>query len=133
MKILLVEDDPMVVLFAEEALEEAGHIVLGPATSYNEAIKLAEIDIPDLGLLDINIVGQETGIDVSRDLHARHVPCVFVSGNYLDDNAKKYAVGSLAKPYTLDALIEVVEFVRCQIAGNELPALPRGLVLFPIL
>lgn len=130
MKILVVEDDYLVACFVEDALTAAGHEVLGPADSFKAAIEISDSETPDIALVDINLSGNKTGIELSRELHTRHVPSVLMSGNSLDDDAKQFAVGSLAKPYRLDSMIDTVEFVRCQLAGVTLPALPRGFVIF---
>ncbi|MBR0655511.1 response regulator [Plastoroseomonas arctica] len=130
MKVLVVEDDDGIAELVDIALRNAGHKVLGPAVSYDEAMAIAEREKPDMGLLNINLVGLGTGIDLARELHARSIPSVFISGNTHDEGAREFAVGSLAKPYRLASLIGAVELVRCLIAGVDPPTLPTGFVLF---
>lgn len=71
MLILIVEDDPLIALDLETILLDAGHLVQGPVSSAQRAIRLMErLVAPDLALVDINLIGKGTGIDVARESRA---------------------------------------------------------------
>ncbi|MES2711776.1 MAG: response regulator [Pseudomonadota bacterium] len=130
MKILIVEDNCLLAFFVEDLLREAGHDIIGPAASYEEAIRLINIDSPDMGLLDINLAGTKTGIDLSHELYDRNIPSIFMSSSLIGLGDEKFSVGSLPKPYRLQSVVETVEYLRCHIKGTLTPPLPLGFVLF---
>lgn len=47
MRILAVEDEVLVAMVLREALEAAGHDVMGPAATMAEALALCEAERPD--------------------------------------------------------------------------------------
>ena len=65
--ILLVEDEPLVMLVAQDALEAGGFVVL-PAQLSSEALKILESRSADLaGLVtDIRLPGDSNGWDIAR-------------------------------------------------------------------
>jgi CheY-like chemotaxis protein len=134
MRILLVDDDPILALLAELALEEDGHQIIGPAYDADHALALAETNALDLAFVDINLSGHDEGVDLAQLLHERfNVFSLFVSGQI--DVAKantSYAVGLLAKPYTPHDLSRSALIVHALVKG-ELPltlSVPSPLTLF---
>jgi DNA-binding response OmpR family regulator len=61
MVILVVEDEAIIGFCLTQVLEEAGHVVLGPALSSNEALKLADANPPDVALVDIDLESTGSG------------------------------------------------------------------------
>jgi CheY-like chemotaxis protein len=61
LRILVVEDEALVSMLVEEELLDAGALVIGPACSLDEALRLIETAVADGGLsaavLDINLAG----------------------------------------------------------------------------
>lgn len=84
-KILVVDDEPVVRGFLRELLAEEGYEVI-LASNGEEAIDLAEIEDPEVILLDINMPGID-GIEVCKKLKAqeetRYIPIIIVTA--LDD------------------------------------------------
>ena len=78
-RILLVEDEFLVAMVAEEALIEFGCTVIGPVDRIEVAIELAESEPLDAALLDVNIAGNPV-YPVAEVLARRGVPFAFVSG-----------------------------------------------------
>ncbi len=132
MIILVVEDEPMIACAVAMELADAGHEVLGPAYTVEEAEALAESRTPDLAMIDINLAGHDEGIDLARRLRAtRGVPCYFVSGQVAQARANcDAALGVLPKPFEFAALIESIGVAEDLITGRRPRALPRGLELF---
>jgi CheY-like chemotaxis protein len=134
MRILLVDDDPILALLAEIALEGDGHQIIGPAYDADEALRLAEANAIDLAFVDINLSGHDEGVDLAQLLYERfNLFSLFVSGQV--DVAKantRYAVGLLAKPYTPHDLSRSAHIVHALVKG-ELPltlSVPSPLTLF---
>jgi DNA-binding NarL/FixJ family response regulator len=61
MVILVVEDEAIIGFCLTHVLKEAGHAVLGPALSANEALTLADAHPPDVALVDIDWKNPATG------------------------------------------------------------------------
>ena len=100
---LVVEDNMLIALDAEDILAELGASRVETAASAREALRLIEKQEPTFALLDVNL-GQETSIPVAEELARRHVPFVFATG-YGAELSLPPAIENtpvLAKPYTLE-------------------------------
>jgi CheY-like chemotaxis protein len=110
MTVLLVEDDAEAAAALTEALDAAGHRVIGPFHSAEAAEAATALHPIDAALLDINLSGEATGVDLARSLKARWgVPVIFLSGDVSAAAANaELAAAMVIKPYTgrdvLDAL-----------------------------
>lgn len=112
--LLVVEDDPDTAQQLVEALIEAGHGVVGPASSAEAAEALAGLSSFDVALVDINLSGSANGVDLARTLDAKWgVPTIFLSGDVgaTARNADA-SIALIVKPYqtadvisTLDAVV----------------------------
>lgn len=79
MRILVVEDEPLVAMELMMEIEEGGCVAIGPATSCDQALAMIRDTAPDIALLDGNLNGEK--IDrVADALAARETPFAFVSG-----------------------------------------------------
>ncbi|HXO73631.1 MAG TPA: response regulator, partial [Puia sp.] len=72
-KILIVEDEFVVANDLEIMLEASGYETAGIVVSAEAAIGKIEEDVPDLVLLDIQLQGALSGIDLAKQLKARHI------------------------------------------------------------
>ena len=115
--VLLVEDDAEAAVALTEALDAAGHRVVGPFHSAEAAEAATALHPIDAALLDINLSGEATGVDLARSLRARWgTPVIFLSGDVSAAAANaELAAAMVIKPYTgrdvLDAL------ARLELAG----------------
>ena len=102
--ILIIEDDPQIAESLEEMLEILGHQVAAIAETYDEAIKqLSEQEI-ELALVDIQLKGEKTGIDVAESLRNDFkIPFIFTTAFADRDTIKKASehspYGYIVKPY----------------------------------
>jgi two-component system, response regulator PdtaR len=130
--LLVAEDEALIALVLELELRGAGHEVLGPAATPEEALALAEGTRPELALIDINLVGGGDGIALARALRDRHgVPSLFVSGQAPDALANRdAALGLVRKPYAPEDVARAVEAVAELLRGRRPARLPPGLELF---
>lgn len=78
LRILVVEDEPLVAMLIEDLLLELGCTVVGPAATVAQALALADTS-PDAALLDVNL-GAEQSYPVADRLAADGVPFAFVTG-----------------------------------------------------
>ena len=115
MKILIVEDDPFVADDLKDKLEQLNYRVTGIAESYDTAIETISKDKPDLALLDIELKGELTGIDLSEELNKQEIPFIYLSSiQDLNTYFKAKDTGplkNLAKPIDLvnlrNALLDI--------------------------
>ena len=78
-RILLVEDEPLLAMLVEDLIGEVGGVVVGPAGSVDEALKVLAAGKLDGAILDVNL-GGEMVYPVADTLAAQGVPFVFVTG-----------------------------------------------------
>ena len=112
MRVLVVEDEPLVSMLVEDELLDAGATVLGPVPSVSDALRLVEAAADggiSAAVLDINLQGEAVG-PVADRLVALGVPFVFVTG-YGEgrDTGGHGTAPTLRKPYCTGSLIAAVE------------------------
>ena len=82
-RILIVDDEPLIALMAEEWLSELEHAVVGPAYDLDGALALAEREHPDAAILDLTL-GARDSYPVACRLRALSIPFAFASGHGRD-------------------------------------------------
>jgi CheY-like chemotaxis protein len=78
-RILVVEDEMLIAVLIEQALEELGCIIVGLASKLDVALRLARDATMDAAILDVAIRGGYV-YPVAELLHARGIPFVLASG-----------------------------------------------------
>lgn len=112
MTVLLVEDDPLVLLGAEQALTLAG-ITVRTATDAETAIQLLSPSPPDAVVSDIRLPGAD-GFELLRRVREwdQEVPVILMTGHgdirMAVDAMHNGAYDFLEKPFSSDRLTEVV-------------------------
>lgn len=114
-KILVVDDDPSVIDFLEDALSLADFSVLS-TQSPQEALLLAKENNPDVIIADLlmpQMRGEELVAQLAKDEKTAEIPVIFLTG--LLDKEKEKAIKEktgryclLAKPVTYEELIEAI-------------------------
>ena len=104
-RILIVEDEAMIALAAESAVEDAGGIVVGLATTLEQGLGLVAASEVDAAVLDINLHGKKS-YPIAEALVQRSVPFLFTTG--YDGDTHPVAAPLLAKPYNDIDLISAV-------------------------
>lgn len=114
MTILVVEDDPAVLLLISKMLEPTYHVVM--ASGVNTALERMFEQWPDGFIVDIHLPGMG-GTDVLQLLRAhpasRHTPAIAITGDPDIDEAELRARGFTSvvrKPFTAAQLREAVEY-----------------------
>jgi light-regulated signal transduction histidine kinase (bacteriophytochrome)/CheY-like chemotaxis protein len=103
--VLLVEDNMVIALDAEDMLRKLGAARVEVASRATEALRLIDVERPSFALLDVNL-GEETSFAVADRLRALGVPHVFATGYGEEAALPPEHAGTpvLKKPYSLDAL-----------------------------
>jgi DNA-binding response OmpR family regulator len=132
-KVLIVEDEPLIAMMVEEALEEAGYRSGGTAGSEEEALRLAAEDLPDFAVLDINLELGGSGLNVGRALAARGVSILYATGycpQHRDEMEGTGARACLSKPYRPGDVPAALEALAGMRDGRQPDHLPETLHLF---
>ncbi len=113
-KIVVVEDEIIIADNICDTLEDLGYEALEPAINYTEAIELIEAEKPDLAILDIQLSGRKTGIDIAEKIRKDYdFPFIFLTSNsdpLTVSQAKKVMPPAyLVKPFTKDELYTSIE------------------------
>lgn len=128
MRILVLEDESLIALMLAMELENAGHRVIGPASTSAASLRLAEGERPDLALLDINLGEHDRdGTDVAMALLQRYnIRSLFVSGDVDMQRAMRAQPwGLLRKPYDPRSLLDTVRAIDDVLSGRvHEPRLP---------
>lgn len=102
-KILIVEDQFIEANNLQMILERSGYDVCPIAQSVPEALKIIEQEEPELVLLDIQLKGKLTGIDLAKTLKEKNIAFVYLSANadkeILDAAKVTRPYGFLIKPF----------------------------------
>lgn len=109
-KVLVLEDEYFLADDLRRGLEGAGAVVLGPAASLAEGLRLLrDGSQPHLAVLDVNLRGA-TAYEMAEILAAHGVPFVFATGYDTTQLPARFrAVPRLIKPYELGALLAALE------------------------
>ena len=78
-RVLVVEDETLIAILIEEALQELGCVVVGPVARLDAALRLASSEALDAAVLDVTIRGGHIQ-PVAEQLLARGIPFVLASG-----------------------------------------------------
>ena len=104
-KVLVIDDNPVVVRLDESLLSSAGYEVIS-ATDGEDGFNKACTEKPDVILLDVvlpKIHGFELCQKIKNDPRSRDIPVIFVTGTGLEDVVLNEpgikADGYLNKPY----------------------------------
>ncbi|PWC39201.1 response regulator [Azospirillum sp. TSO35-2] len=132
MKLLVVEDDPLIGPAVKAVLENAGYTVVGPLRDAAKAARVGARECPDLALVDVNLAGGENGLTLARRLwEENHVPSLLMTGfDHHAEDARGFAMGLLRKPVMPDALVQAIGTASEILSGLRPSAKPAALELF---
>ncbi len=113
-RILVVEDERFVAEDTKRILEKFGYDVLAFVSSGEEAVKVAEEELPDLVFMDIILEGDMNGIDAAEQIYSRFdIPVVYLTADRAENGlhkAKKTGpFGYILKPFEERDLYNSVE------------------------
>ena len=114
MNIFIIEDEAIVGMDIQRRLERMGYSVSGVFSTGEEAIKMLGKTIPDLIIMDINLMGGLNGIETAERIHEEFdLPIIYLTA-YADDETLKRAkltdpYGYILKPFQEKELQAAVE------------------------
>jgi DNA-binding response OmpR family regulator len=110
LRVLIVEDEPLLGMELEDDVTMAGHEVVGWAQGHASAIALVEARSPDLAFVDLRLRDGDTGLELSQRLSERGIAVVITSANSSDVDNLGHALGIVSKPYTAETINAVLRY-----------------------
>lgn len=105
MRVLLVEDEPLIAMMLEDFLDALDKELAGTADSVAAALPLIENGGIDAAILDVNLRGGEKSFAIADALAERGVPFVFATGGGGDEIAPEHRDRPrLPKPFTMEGV-----------------------------
>jgi DNA-binding response OmpR family regulator len=104
-RVLVVEDELLVAMLVETALEDENCIIVGPFGDLAEALEAARSEALDVAVLDVNLAGKMV-FPVAEMLAERGVPFLLLSGYgeaALPSNRRHWPI--CAKPFNISNLV----------------------------
>lgn len=104
LKILIVEDEPLIADHIEQYVLDAGFDCSGISDNFNDAKALIQKEDPDLVLLDINLGDGPDGIDIANYINQHYKkPFIFISSNTDNKTLERVKMtnpfGFIVKPF----------------------------------
>jgi CheY-like chemotaxis protein len=116
MKILIVEDEPLVAMLLEGILDDLGHMVVGPAGTLKDGLALAQSEEFDAAILDVNLRGARS-FAIADLLKTKAVPHFFATGYGSAEGVACRGVEIVRKPFREDVIAEALN----RIFGSKAP------------
>lgn len=112
--VLIVEDDEDIVETLSEALQQLDYNVAAAVTNGVDAIARVKHKVPDIILMDIQLLGDIDGVQTTREiLSICDVPVVYLTGQTdeetLDKVKKTNPFGYIVKPFEIIELKVAIE------------------------
>lgn len=110
--VLVVEDEPLIRLFAVEMIQEAGWLAIEAADASEALASLSSEPNVHVLFTDINMPGEMDGLQLADHVHRLHpnIHLVITSGKrVLADSALPDDGTFLPKPYVYEQLVKTIE------------------------
>ncbi|MCE4224853.1 response regulator [Methylobacterium sp. C25] len=135
LRVLLVEDEALILMQLEMLLEDAGHLIVGTAVRAEEGVALLRETRPDLVFVDLRLADGSSGVAVAQAaLGIGGITCVFITANSRQLTGDlEGAAAVIAKPFSGSALEDTLAFLE-QALRRPPPdmAVPHGMRIAPI-
>ena len=113
-RVLIVEDEPLIAEDIAQGLKKNEFLVSAVVYSKEDAIEQLNINLPDLVLLDINLSGEMSGIEIAEKINTQfNIPFIFIT-SYSDKQTLEKAKftepsGYIVKPFNEASLYSTLE------------------------
>jgi DNA-binding LytR/AlgR family response regulator len=127
-RILIVEDEPIIAADLADRLIEMGFDVVGPCVTGETALELVQQYAPDLILMDIQLEGTMDGVETTKRIQENHaIPVIFLTSNS-DEGTFARAKATMpaafmSKPFRGKDLKHTIELAISKVSPTT-PAVP---------
>ena len=108
-RILIVEDDPLVAMMLEGYLDALDLQTVACVESVDGALACIREAAFDVAIVDVHLASGETSGPVAMALKAANLPFIVTTGSGAIDDAAYEGAPLLAKPFSLASLEETLE------------------------
>ncbi|WP_029620253.1 response regulator [Pseudorhizobium marinum] len=118
LKIMIVEDEPLIAMDMEMMVEEAGHKVIAEAASLYDAEDWDNGLEPDVAFVDIQLGRKTSGLDVSKLIQQRwpETIIVFVTANpKIIPEDFGGAHGVIPKPLSHNGFLAAIKYIQARV------------------
>jgi DNA-binding NarL/FixJ family response regulator len=127
-KILIVEDEPLIAEDIRELLEQVNYQVVGVAYNKEEAYSILNTTKPDIALLDINLGDNTDGILIAETINEKYnIPFLYLTSYssklILDKVKHTFPMGYIVKPFDEANLFTSVEIALSNFQGIKKTAI----------
>lgn len=134
MRVLIVEDEPLIAMSLAAELKLAGHDVVGPSGDAAEALCLAGEQEADLALIDTALNSSMDAVELARTLRAQcDVPALFLTTepSYFNEHSDA-ALGMITLPFDPADITQTIQAAERVLRGDRpMPrTVPHALQLF---
>ena len=105
LRVLVVEDEPLIALDIKDLLETSGVCVIGPAARVSDALALVEQNRPDAAVLDVRLQADTTTFPVADRLLQNGIPFIFQTSDPGLIAPTHASVPVLRKPFQPEQLL----------------------------
>jgi len=130
--VIIVEDEAVIAMEIEMVLRDLGYRIAGKANNGLRALDLLSSTSPDIVLLDIDLRGSISGIEVAQVIREKYdFPFVFLTAladaTTLDRAKKTMPYGYIVKPFNENDLRSTIELALYRFASQQMAKEPPTL------
>jgi two-component system, LytTR family, response regulator LytT len=126
--VLIVEDDLSFALELEMLVQEIGYQVVGMVDSSAAALDIIYAEQVDFILMDINIKGRLTGLELGKKILPTKIPILYITSlgteSYYEEAQMSNFVGYLVKPVDKYTLHTAISLAMGQLFANNKESKP---------
>lgn len=124
LKVMIIEDEPLIALNLTKILEKKGFEVTGHVGNFEDAHTLFNTHKPDIVLSDIKLENDESGIEIVKNLKMISDFCVIYLTSYGDDGMIEKALSTnpsayITKPFKELDLYAALKLVSAKIKNKN--------------
>jgi DNA-binding NarL/FixJ family response regulator len=128
-RVLIVEDDPLIAIDIEQILSNLNFKVSGVSYNAEDALLQLKDNTPDAVLMDINLEDGKDGIDIAAVINELYnLPFIFLTShadrNTLERAKKTKPAGYIIKPFDEKDLLAGLEIALYNYAQNKFAQQP---------
>ncbi len=132
-RVLIIEDDPLIAIDIEQILNNLNFIVSGTAYTVEDALHQLKNNTPDAVLMDINLEDEKDGIDIAEIINDKYqLPFIFLTSHAdkltLERAKKTKPAGYIIKPFDEKDLLAGLEIALYNYAQKQTAAQPQLLI-----